>query len=39
MRRSRRFGPADQLRKRPGAELLHTVRGLGHYAGPEEGGG
>jgi DNA-binding response OmpR family regulator len=28
-----------QLRKKPGAELLHTVRGPGYYAGPEEGGG
>ncbi|HEV6964124.1 MULTISPECIES: response regulator transcription factor [Roseateles] len=27
-----------QLRKKLGADLLHTVRGLGYYAGPEKGG-
>ena len=26
-----------QLRKKLGADLLHTVRGLGYYAGPEKG--
>lgn len=25
-----------QLRKKLGADLLHTVRGLGYYAGPEK---
>jgi DNA-binding response OmpR family regulator len=28
-----------QLRRKLGADLLHTVRGLGYYAGPEKGGG
>ena len=27
-----------QLRKKLGPDLLHTVRGLGYYAGPEKGG-
>ncbi len=26
-----------QLRKKLGADLLHTVRGLGYYARPENG--
>ena len=26
----------SRLRKKLGADLLHTVRGLGYYAGPEK---